>query len=174
MKSWLPLLAVLPLTTLAHGPTPQKIDEAIEIHAPAAKVWEAVRNFGQLAQWNPAVKKSEAQGGNTPGATRTLSFENGQSVTESLDAIDEAQREYRYRLAKENLEALPVSSYSATLRVTPVDDANSKVAWIGRAYRGDTGNEPPEKLNDEAARTALSRLFRAGLENLKKQLEAAP
>lgn len=171
MKSWLLLLALLPLTAFAHGPTPQKIDEAIEIHAPATKVWEAVHDFGQLAQWNPVVKKSEAQGGNTAGATRTLTFDNGHSVTESLDAIDDAQREYRYRLAKENVDALPVSSYSATLRVTPVDEANSKVAWIGRAYRGDTGNEPPEKFNDEAARSALSRLFRAGLEQLKRQLE---
>jgi len=171
MKRLLVLLACLPLTAFAHGPTPQKIDEAVDIHAPAAKVWETVRDFGSLDRWNPAVKKIELQGGNTAGSSRTLTFENGQSVTENLDAFDDAQREYRYRLAKENLEALPVSSYSATLRVTPIDEANSKVAWIGRAYRGDTSNEPPEKLSDEAAQTALRSLFRSGLDQLKKQLE---
>lgn len=48
-----------------------------------------------------------------------------------------------------DLTALPVSSYSATLTVTSEGDG-SRVEWMGRFYRGDTGNEPPEELSDAA------------------------
>ena len=56
---------------------------------------------------------------------------------------------YDYRMLNPNVKALPVNSYSATLTVTP-KDGGSEVEWYGRFYRGDTGNEPPDDLNDEA------------------------
>jgi len=42
---------------------------------------------------------------------------------------------------------------------------------MGRAYRGDTSNEPPHNLSDKAAQTALRKLLRSGLDRLNKQLE---
>jgi mxaD protein len=68
---------------------------------------------------------------------------------------------------------LPVSSYSATLTVTPEGDG-AKVEWMGRFYRGDTGNEPPENLNDAAGKAAVSRYFAEGLRGLKAKLEGGP
>ena len=47
---------------------------------------------------------------------------------------------YSYRMLNPNLKAAPVSSYSATLVVTPGADGGSHVEWFGRFYRGDTGN----------------------------------
>jgi mxaD protein len=45
------------------------------------------------------------------------------------------------------------------------------VKWYGRLYRGDTSNEPPENLNDDAARAAMASFLRDGLQGLKKKVE---
>lgn len=153
---------------LAHGPTPQKAEEKITIAAPPAKVWGALKEFGDVS-WNPAVTKVEATGGNAAGASRTITLKTGKLV-EGLDEYNEAEMSYGYRLSTENLEALPVSFYSATIAVTPSGDG-SEVTWIGRFYRGDTSNFPPDNLNDEAAVKAMTGFLQDGLKGLKAKVE---
>lgn len=153
---------------LAHGPTPQKAEEKIAIAAPPAKVWAALKDFGDVS-WNPAVTKVEASGGNAAGATRTITLKTGKLV-EGLDEYNDKEMSYGYRLSTENLEALPVSFYSATIAVTPAGEG-SEVTWIGRFYRGDTGNFPPENLNDEAAVKAMTGFMQEGLKGLKAKVE---
>ncbi|WP_367026159.1 SRPBCC family protein [Methylococcus sp. ANG] len=170
-----PILALATLlfasASMAHGPTPQKVVETVEIAAPIDQVWNAVKDFGAIAKWNPALAKSESTGGNVTGEKRTLHFPTGEQLTEELDAYEPAAHEYTYRLGKENLKALPASSYSAVLKVTATEKG-SQVEWKSRLYRGDTGNFPPDELNDEAAVAAMQKFFRAGLDNLKKSLES--
>ncbi|QFY42604.1 SRPBCC family protein [Candidatus Methylospira mobilis] len=155
----------------AHGPTPQKAFESVEINQPVDKVWNAVKNFGEVAKWNPALSKSESEGGNKQGEKRTLTFSNGQQLVEELDAYDDQAHEYNYRLARDNVKALPVSSYSAVVKVSP-SGQGSKIEWKSRLYRGDTGNFPSDELNDEAALKAMQAFFRSGLDQLKKSLES--
>jgi mxaD protein len=81
-----------------------------------------------------------------------------------------ANRSYSYRMDQENVDALPVSSYSATIVVKPAGQG-SEVSWSGRFYRGDTNNEPPENLNDEAAIKAMDAFFKHGLAGLKNVSE---
>jgi mxaD protein len=157
----------------AHGPTPRKVEETVAITAPPAAVWTAVKDFGAISTWHPGVSKSEGQGGNGSGATRAVTLKSGGVLQEGLDDYNEAEMSYSYRLSKENLEALPVSFYSATLTVKPAG-SGSEVEWIGRFYRGDTSNFPPENLNDEAATKAMTALFREGLDGLKAKLEGKP
>jgi mxaD protein len=154
----------------AHGPTPQKAEEKIAIAAPPAKVWEALKNFSDVS-WNPVIKKSEATGGNDPtaGATRTITIEKG-NLVEGLDEYSDKDMSYGYRLSTENVEVFPVSFYSATIAVTPAGDG-SEVTWSSRFYRGETGNEPPENLNDEAAVKAMTEFLQAGLKGLKAKVE---
>ena len=45
---------------LAHGPTPQKIDQSITIQAPPDAVWKVVGDFGGIGRWHPDVAKAEA------------------------------------------------------------------------------------------------------------------
>jgi len=45
------------------------------------------------------------------------------------------------------------------------------VTFKSRFYRGDTGNAPPENLNDAAAVKAMDNFFRNGLAGLKQKLE---
>ncbi|SMF96632.1 mxaD protein [Methylomagnum ishizawai] len=155
----------------AHGPTPQKVVETVEIAAPIDRVWQAVADFGGIAVWNPALKASEGNG-NQPGAKRVLTFANGEKLEEDLDTYDPATHEYDYRMSRANTAALPASSYSVVFRLIPKDQG-TQVEWKSRLYRGDTGNEPPPNLTDEAAVEAMRHFFQAGLNNLKARLEKA-
>lgn len=163
------LLLFLPLSALAHGPTPQKAHETVNIEAPAAKVWEVIKHFDAMADWHSDVQASAGDGTDQLGSVRRLTLENGE-LEESLDYYSDKDFEYGYRLKTENLKALPVSFYTASLQV--VGDADSaSVQWKSRFYRGDTGNFPPELLNDAAAVKAMQQFMRNGLNSLKNKCE---
>lgn len=166
------LIAIVSTFCLAHGPTPIKVDEKITIAAEPAAVWAVVGQFGAIANWHPGIKSATATGGDTVGGERIITFQNGASLKESLDEFDASRLKYSYRMFDPNLEALPVSSYSMTIGVRPAGDGGSEVEWYGRLYRGDTGNDPPDTLNDDAARNAMSAFLRAGLQALKSKLES--
>lgn len=167
------LLALCSTGALAHGPTPQKVDETIDIAVPPAQVWALVKDFAALSTWHPGVTKSEVTGGNVVGATRTATLKSGETLVDGLDEVNDGEMSVSYRQAKENLAALPVSFYSATISVKP-EGSGSQVEWIGRFYRGDTSNFPPENLNDEAAVKAMTDFLHEGLAGLKAKLEAKP
>jgi mxaD protein len=156
----------------AHGPTPQKVAETIEIAAPPEKVWGIVKEFAAISEWHPLVEKSEGKGGNANGGERTFTLKSGGALVDSIDDFNEKDRSISYRLAKENIAALPVSFYSATVTVKPGAQAGtSTVEWIGRFYRADTGNEPPEDKNDAAAIAAMQKFLSEGLKGLKGKAE---
>lgn len=164
------VLTLLSGAALAHGPTPQKVDQSIVIKAKPDAVWKVVGDFAGIGAWHPDVARSEGSGGSGSGARRKVTLKAGGSLDEGLDEMNAAGRTYSYRLSDPDLKALPVSSYSATLTVSPEGDG-SRVEWLGRFYRGDTGNEPPEDLSDEAGRTAMNRYFADGLKGLKAKVE---
>lgn len=165
------LLVVLAVPVAAHGPTPQKAAESIVVAAPPAKVWEVVGKFSAIADWHTGLASSTGSGENSAGAERTITLKSGGVLVEGLDEYNDENMSFGYRLAKENIEALPVSFYSATLSVKPAD-GGSQMEWLGRFYRADTSNFPPDHLNDEAAATAMKTFFREGLEGLKAKIEA--
>lgn len=159
---------------LAHGPTPKKADHTLEINASADKVWAQLKAFDGMADWHPLVTASNGDGSHTAGTSqRTLTLKKGQLVEELTEYLD-AEYEYSYRLAKENTGAFPVSSYRISIKVQPLPDDKDKssVHWKGRFYRGDTGNFPTEKLNDEAAIKAMGKFFTQGLQGLKDKVES--
>lgn len=160
------LLANL-MPAAAHGPTPQKAEESITVAVPPEVVWKVLADFPGIAGWHPLVKTATAT---DDGTGRVLTLEKGE-ITEGLDEADAAARRLAYRLSTENVEALPVSFYTATIEVTPAG-GGSAVAWSARFYRADTTNEPPENLNDEAAIAAMTDYIHQGLVGLKKKVEA--
>ena len=157
---------------LAHGPTPKKVEESIAISAPPAEVWAFAKDFANIADWHPLVTESKGEGGNAAGATREITLKSGGVLSDGLDEYDEKGMMYGYRLAKENVDAFPVSFYSATLTVAPDADGGSTASWVGRFYRADTSNFPPEDKNDEAAIAAMTEFFQEGLKGLKAKAEA--
>jgi hypothetical protein len=157
----------------ADEPARQKITETIQIDAPPAKVWAAIADFHDMS-WLPGVAKTTGAGGNAPDvAKRQLILDNGATIDESLDKYDAGRMSYSYRIDKVDVKVLPVNNYSSTIAVLPAEGGKSKVEWRGAFDRGDPNNDPPPELNDEAAQKAVGKVYRAGLENLKKKLEAA-
>lgn len=172
MKPFWAFIAIfLSAPALAHGPTPIKVDESIVIAADPKAVWAVAGKFDGLANWHPDVQSVKATGGDAPGAEREITLKKGGVLKEGLDEYDPAAFKYGYRMSDPNLDALPISSYSVTFTIEPAAGGGSQVKWYGRLYRGDTSNEPPEELNDDAARSAMSAFLRAGLEGLKKKVE---
>lgn len=159
-------LMLLSSSVLAHGPTPQRVDEHIIIDADVATVWQKVNAFDQLDKWHPAVESITMQ----DETTRIVTLKSGGEITESLDESDAERHYIGYRLLTENIEAIPVSFYTIGIEVEAAD-TGSKVSWSGRFYRADTGNFPPENLNDEAAVKAMTEYAKSGLEGLKASLE---
>ena len=161
-----------PVASLAHGPTPQKAKESITIHAPVDSVWNAIKQFDAIATWHPDVKASSGDGKNASDGTRTITLQNDGQLIESLDYYSDKDHEYNYRLKTESVTAFPASSYTINIQVTAGDDASTSVVTLkSRFYRGDTGNTPPENLNDAAAVTAMNAFFKNGLVGLKQKLE---
>ncbi|UQR67545.1 SRPBCC family protein [Bradyrhizobium sp. C-145] len=155
----------------AHGPTRQKVRESIEISAPPAKVWAAIGNFQDMS-WLPPVTKTEGQKANEIGATRTLTLTGGPTIEEELYKYEPEMLSYSYRITKVDVKVLPVTNYSSTLTVSPAPDGKAKLEWAGAFYRGYPNNDPPPELSDEAAVKAVSGLYKAGLEALKKKIES--
>lgn len=131
-----------------------------------------IKQFDGIDNWHKDINKSAGDGKLESGGTRTLTFQNGEQIVDELDFYSDKDHEYSYRLKTENVKALPTSSYSVTVQLTAGDNADSSVVTFkSRFYRGDTGNTPPEQLNDEAAVKAMTAYFKNGLESLKQKLE---
>ncbi len=166
------IAAVLtPAAALAHGATPQKVVETIEIAAPPAKVWAVVGDFQDMG-WLPGVVKTEGEGGVTPEiAKRRLFLAGGAVIDERLVQYDDAAMSLRYIIEHVDFAVLPVGNLSATLKVSPAPSGGSVVEWKSRFYRAFPGGNPPEQYTDEVAIKAVSELFRSGLAALKARVE---
>ncbi|MGA8172711.1 MAG: SRPBCC family protein [Methylocystis sp.] len=163
--------ALAPPAALAHGATPQKVVETIEIAAPPAKVWAVVGDF-QNMNWLPGVAKTEGQGGVAPEvATRRLVLASGAVIDDRLVQYDEAAMSLRYIIEHVDFKVLPVGNLSATLKVSPGAAGGSIVEWKSRFYRAFPGGNPPEQYTDEVAVAAVSALFKSGLAALKAKVE---
>ncbi len=163
------LVALFPVAASAHGPSRQKVDETIEINAPADKVWAVVGNFQDMS-WHPAFAKTEGTGGNEVGATRTLTTTGGGKIFEKLTKYDAAGKQLGYEITEVDVKVVPVTNYSSHIIVTGTGD-KSTVEWKGAFYRGYVNNDPPPELNDDAAVAAVTNVYKTGLESLKKKLE---
>jgi mxaD protein len=163
---------LFPVTSIAHGPTPQKAKESVTINASVEAVWDVIKQFDAIASWHPDVKSGSGDGKNVSDGTRTITLQNDGQLVESLDYYSDKDHEYNYRLKTENVTAFPVSSYTINLQVIAGNDAKTSVVILkSRFYRGDTGNTPIEKMNDPAAVEAMNTFFKNGLAGLKNKLE---
>jgi len=162
-------LAVLPLTAMAHGPSPQKVDKSVTIKAEPEKVWAMVKDFGNMHKWHPNVASSkvEKKGEDT---FRTLTFKSGGTSKEKLRDADDQSMKMRYEIVE---GSLPVADYNSFMTVKAGPNAGeTTVQWVARFYRVYKLNPPiPEGQDDESALKAATDLVDAGLEGLKKAAE---
>jgi len=172
MKKLLAIIAaalLLPLTAVAHGPSPQKVEKEVTIKAAPAKVWAMVKDFGNLQQWHPAIASTKLE--SKDGATfRLLTLKDGGTIYEKLKSSDDADMKLKYEIIE---GVLPVGDYNATMTVKAGPGAGeTTVTWMARFYRKYRLNPPiPPGQDDESAVKAVTGVFDGGLANLKKVLE---
>ena len=117
-----------------------KVSSSTELPVPAKTVWDVIGNFNALPDWHPAVAKSEIkkEGGST---LRKLSLVGGGSIEEKLEQIDDKERLYTYSILREG-------------------DKGCTVEW--------SSEFEAKGAPENAATAAISGIYEAGFENLKK------
>lgn len=145
--------------------------EKIELNAPADVVWAKSNNFGDLGAWHPAVAKTEITAGtnNQKDAVRVLTLQDGGKVTEKLHAYSGKKMSYTYEIVE---GVLPVSHYVSTITVKAAGKDKSVVVWTGHFKRKDTAATPAAGQDDETAVKTITSVYKGGLDNLKKLVEA--
>lgn len=138
------------------------VSKSVEVGADPAKAWDAVKDFGGLHKWHPAIEKTDIKSGgdNKVGTVRVLSLKGGGTVTETLTA-HAPDRSLTYRIDE---SPLPVAGYTSTVVVKPGKAAGkSTVIWTA-TFKAKEGTP------DAEAQKVMEGIFDAGLGNLQKQL----
>lgn len=136
------------------------------IDAPAAKVWDKVRDFNALPRWHPAIRDSRIENGEPSdrvGCIRDFHLQNGDRIREKLLGLSD----YDYFCTYSILESpMPLTGYIATLRLTPVTDGDRTFAeWTAEF---DCAPEAEEGLVSNIG----ANVFQAGFNALKRQMGA--
>ena len=164
----------------AHGPVRAKLTATVTIDAPAAKVWDVIKNYNDMS-WLPSVRSVKGDGTNDKGAIRTLHLTDGGTITEELKAYDASKQTYKYKITDmssvgtikhagqdEHIPVLPVGNYAAEISVVD-KGGKAEVEWVATYYRAYVNNNPPAELNEEAADKAVTEVLTSGLTNLAKK-----
>ncbi len=145
--------------------------KTVVIDASAAKIWDVAKSFDGLNAWHPAVATDEIIKGknDTAGAVRLLTLKGGGTIKEELLSFDAAKRKFRYKILE---GVLPVSDYRSAFVVTSVGKHEAAVTWTGWFKRKDLSDHPAPKEDDKTAIDTIGAVYQAGLDNLKKIVEA--
>ncbi|MEM9677035.1 MAG: SRPBCC family protein, partial [Pseudomonadota bacterium] len=94
------------------------------INAPAAKVWERVRDFNGLPNWHPRIRDSrieDALPADKVGCIRNFNLQNGDNIREQLLGLSDYDLFCSYAILE---SPMPLTDYVATLRLNPVTDGD--------------------------------------------------
>lgn len=134
------------------------------IDAPAAKVWEKVRDFNALPRWHPRIRESRIENGEPSdkvGCIRDFNLQNGDRIRERLLGLSDYDMFCTYAILE---SPMPLTDYVATLRLTPVTDGDKTfVEWTAEFECA------PEMAADLVAGIGAN-VFQAGFDALKRQM----
>jgi hypothetical protein len=132
------------------------------IDAPAARVWERVRDFNGLPRWHPRIRESRIENGEPPdkvGCVRDFNLQNGDRIRERLLGLSDYDMFCTYSILE---SPMPLTGYIATLRLTPVSDGNRTfIEWTAEF-------ECDESKADELVTGIGNNVFQAGFDALKR------
>jgi hypothetical protein len=134
--------------------------EVIEtVNSNAQSVWDILGDFGGLKVGGPITAFSlEGEG---VGAVRTITM-GGANVIERLEAFDAGEMSLKYAIINDDCP-LPVSAYSATIKVTSNGDNVCTVEWIGTFE--------PKGTPEEAASKVVRGIYTGGIAGARKVTE---
>jgi hypothetical protein len=125
----------------------------IAIGAPAAAVWDAVRDFGHPHERiTPGVLTDST----FDGSIRTVTFANGFAVSERLVDLDDENMRLAYTVVDG-----PFEHHHATMRVVPVGPTTTRIQWT------------TDLLPDDVA-PMVAELVDAGSKAMQRTLGAEP
>ena len=134
------------------------------IDAPAARVWERIRDFNGLARWHPAIRDSRIENGEPSdrvGCVRDFHLQNGDRLREKLLGLSDYDMFCTYSILE---SPMPLTDYVATLRLTPVTDGDRTFAeWTAEF---ECAEEEAEGLVTGIGED----VFQAGFSALKRQM----
>lgn len=137
-----------------------EVEVSESIAAPAAKVWELVRDFGGIAKWGgPALQSCTVEGAGV-GAVRRIGLSGGMTIAERLEALDEAGRSLSYAIVEKS--PIPVKDYLATIRVVEQGPQACRVDWSSRFE--------PDGTSAAQAQALLRGVYTGGIGGLRKAL----
>ncbi len=98
------------------------------IDAPAARVWERVRDFNALPRWHPRIRDSRIEQGEPSdrvGCIRDFHLQNGDRIREKLLGLSDYDMFCTYSILE---SPMPLTDYIATIRLTPITDGDRTFA----------------------------------------------
>jgi hypothetical protein len=134
----------------------QTVVDSVDLLAAPDQVWALIGVFG--GTWHPLIAKIQLIGTGI-GQLRIIETIDGKQIIERLEAVDNSQREYQYRM----ISGIPAVDYMGTLDVKP-KGAGSSVEWRVQFW----ANGQPDII----VKTIISTLLRTGLESLKARFGA--
>ncbi|NNE21108.1 MAG: SRPBCC family protein [Rhizobiales bacterium] len=111
------------------------------IDAPAARVWERVRDFNALPRWHPRIADSQIENGEPSdkvGCIRNFRLQNGDQLREQLLALSDYDMFCTYAILD---SPMALENYVATLRLTPVSDGDRCFIEWSAEFDCDPANE---------------------------------
>ena len=129
-----------------------------QVAASANGVWGILGDFGGVKVGGP-VEAVEVEGEGV-GAIRTITM-NGAKIVERLEAHDEASLAFTYAIINED-HPLPVSNYSATVKITADGENACSVDW--------TRTFEPRGADEETASNLVRGIYAGGIEGARRAL----
>jgi uncharacterized protein YndB with AHSA1/START domain len=134
------------------------------IDAPAAKVWERIRDFNGLPRWHPRIRDSRIENGEPAdrvGCVRDFHLQNGDRIRERLLGLSDYDMFCTYSILE---SPMPLTDYVATLRLTPVTEGD-------RTFAEWTAEFECAPAEAEALVAGIGdTVFQAGFSALKRQM----
>ncbi|MEO1686441.1 MAG: SRPBCC family protein [Pseudomonadota bacterium] len=133
------------------------------IAAPVAEVWARVRDFNGLPNWHPAIRDSrieDALPADKVGCIRNFNLQNGDNIREQLLGLSDYDLFCTYAILE---SPMPLTDYTATLRLTPVTDGDRTFA----EWSADFDCAPDAE--DDLVNGIGTDVFQAGFNALKRR-----
>lgn len=132
------------------------------INAPAATVWERIRDFNAMPKWHPRIRDSrieDALPSDKIGCIRNFHLQSGDMIREQLVGMSDYDLFFSYAMLE---GPMPLWDYMATLRLTPVTDGDRCFAEWSAEFSCEPSNET------DLCNGIATNVFQGGFDALKR------
>ncbi|NRA42507.1 MAG: SRPBCC family protein [Pseudomonadales bacterium] len=108
------------------------------------KVWPVLEDFGNITLWVPGIDKVEVIGEGV-GMIRRIYVEGlDEPIDEQLNSINAAEFSFSYAIPQGL--PLPLSDYSASAKLKPIDDKSCEVCWQSNCIADGVSQQDAEAM----------------------------